>query len=146
MNDQKVNSIGGCQIDWTINGGGGYFFISNASGYTAVLNSSSNTPGGASCTVTTTIQGTDIGADSPEVVVFEPEILEPNEDPVTDNNFTFDTSNPGKCNVTGSGTSHVSSLENNLTWSVGSADSQDWANPGHQSNKWKGGNEDGKKR
>jgi len=55
---------------------------------------------------------------SASMVVFELEILEPNENPVTDNNFTFDTSNPGKCNVTGLGTSHVSSLEDDLTWSI----------------------------
>ena len=48
------------------------------------------------------------------------QILEPNDQPVTDNNFTFDTTPfpNGKCNVTAIGTSGVASQNANLQWQL----------------------------
>lgn len=46
------------------------------------------------------------------------EIIEPNENPVTDNNFTFDSASPGVCTVTGTGDSGVHSENANLEWTL----------------------------
>ncbi|HDH13071.1 MAG TPA: hypothetical protein ENG83_12880 [Nitrospirae bacterium] len=45
-------------------------------------------------------------------------IIEPNEQPITDNNFTFNSAGPGVCNVTATGTSGISSENPKLEWSI----------------------------
>jgi len=52
------------------------------------------------------------------VTVFKLEITEPDENPVTDNNFTFNAAIPGVCNVTGRGTIGVLAMDPNLQWSI----------------------------
>jgi len=46
------------------------------------------------------------------------EILEPNEQPVTDNNFAFNGASPGVCNVTATGTTGVQNENSKLEWSL----------------------------
>jgi len=74
VKDQNGDSISGYNIDWTLNGGGGYFEIDRKSGYTAHLTSASDTPPGTTVTVTAKIQSTDISATSAEIVVVGVEI------------------------------------------------------------------------
>lgn len=45
-------------------------------------------------------------------------ILEPNEQPVTDNNFTFNAANFGVCNVQANGTSGIANEDSNLEWMI----------------------------
>jgi len=53
-----------------------------------------------------------------EFTVVKVEITEPNEDPVTDNNFTFNSASPGVCQVTSTGTSGVTIENPNLEWAL----------------------------
>jgi hypothetical protein len=53
-----------------------------------------------------------------EITVLKVEITEPNENPVTDNNFTFDSASPGVCNVPATGTCGVPSENPNLEWTL----------------------------
>jgi len=54
-----------------------------------------------------------------KVIVIKIEIIEPDEDPVTDNNFTFDSSKQGECNVKAMGTTHIGSEDPKLEWGIG---------------------------
>ena len=45
-------------------------------------------------------------------------IIEPDENPVTDNNFAFNSASPGVCNVTATGTTGVPSLDDDLEWAL----------------------------
>jgi hypothetical protein len=53
-----------------------------------------------------------------KIYVVKVRIIEPDENPVTDNNFTFNGANPGVCNVTGTGTTGVPDMDPNLQWSI----------------------------
>jgi len=58
--------------------------------------------------------------DNVKATVLNVEITEPNENPVTDNNFTFDsTADPnGECDVIATGTSGVASENSDLEWEL----------------------------
>ncbi|MEW6027204.1 MAG: hypothetical protein AB1599_07915, partial [Planctomycetota bacterium] len=54
-----------------------------------------------------------------KVIVIKVQILEPDEQPVTDNNFTFDSSKKGVCTVIGVGTANYGEITPKLLWSIG---------------------------
>jgi len=56
--------------------------------------------------------------DTKNIAVLEVKITDPVENPVTDNNFTFNSASPGVCNVTGTGTSGVIAENPNLEWEI----------------------------
>lgn len=53
-----------------------------------------------------------------EFTILNVEITEPDENPVTDNNFTFDDQSPGECEVTATGTSGVAAEDPDLEWTL----------------------------
>jgi hypothetical protein len=61
-----------------------------------------------------------IHTDLVKITIFKLQITEPDENPVTDNNFTFNDATPGVCNVTGWGTTDVLDMDPELQWSISS--------------------------
>lgn len=59
-----------------------------------------------------------IHTDLVKITIFKLQITEPDENPVTDNNFTFNDATPGVCNVTGWGTTGVLEMDPELQWSI----------------------------
>jgi hypothetical protein len=53
-----------------------------------------------------------------KIYIVKVEITEPDENPVTDNNFKFNSANPGVCNVIGTGTTGITDMDPDLIWST----------------------------
>ena len=64
--------------------------------------------------------GGDYNHDPVNFNVYHIEITDPDENPATDNYFTFNSASPGVCNITGAGTAGVPDMDPNLHWSIAS--------------------------
>jgi len=62
--------------------------------------------------------GGELNHDPVKFTVVRVKIIEPDENPVTDNNFAFNSASPGVCNVTATGTTGVPSLDDDLEWAL----------------------------
>jgi len=60
----------------------------------------------------------EIISDKAKLTVLKVEILEPNNDPITDNNFSFNTNSTGLCSIFGTGTTGIQSENSKLSWSI----------------------------